>query len=103
MGKIISHEEISSLCMELSLLLHAGVGVGDGFALLLEECDAAYKELLSGMARQVDEGLMILTLLSAKKMVSPLLWNAIPVPSGCYSKIKSVRSMRSTMRDLCEE
>ena len=28
MGKIISHEEISSLCMELSLLLHAGVGVG---------------------------------------------------------------------------
>ncbi len=56
MGKIISHEEISSLCMELSLLLHAGVGVGDGFALLLEECDAAYKELLSGMARQVDEG-----------------------------------------------
>lgn len=47
--------------------------------------------------------MMILTLLSAKKMVSPLLWNAIPVPSGCYSKIKSVRSMRSTMRDLCEE
>ena len=33
----------------------------------------------------------------------PVLWNAIPVPSGCYSKIKSVRSMRSTMRDLCEE
>lgn len=57
MEKVISHEGISSLCMELSLLLHAGVGVGDAFALLLEDSDAAYKDLLSGMAEQVDEGL----------------------------------------------
>lgn len=56
MEKIISHGEISSLCMELSLLLHAGVGAGDALALLLEDSDAAYKELLSGMAKEVDEG-----------------------------------------------
>lgn len=56
MEKIISHEGISSLCMELSLLLHAGVSVGDGFALLLEDSDAEYKDLLSNMAREVDEG-----------------------------------------------
>ena len=55
-SKVISHEEISSLCMELSLLLHAGVGVGDALALLMEDSDAAYKDLLSGMARQVDDG-----------------------------------------------
>lgn len=53
---MISHEGISSLCMELSLLLHAGVGVGDAFALLLEDSDVAYKDLLSDMAKQVDEG-----------------------------------------------
>lgn len=56
MKKVISHEEISSLCMELSLLLHAGVGAGDALVLLLEDSDAVYQELLSGMAKQVDEG-----------------------------------------------
>lgn len=56
MEKMISHEGISSLCMELSLLLHAGVSVGDGFALLQEDSDAEYKDLLSDMAREVDEG-----------------------------------------------
>lgn len=56
MDKVISHEEISSFCMELSLLLHAGVGAGDALALLLEDSDVSYKDLISGMARQVDEG-----------------------------------------------
>ncbi len=56
MKKIVSSEEISSLCLELSLLLHAGVGVGDGLALLVEESDPAYQELLREMSRQVDEG-----------------------------------------------
>ena len=56
MKKAISHEDISSLCLKLSLLLHAGVGVGDALTLLLEESDASYQELLSGMAQQVDDG-----------------------------------------------
>ena len=51
MNKVISHEEISSFCMELSLLLHAGVGVGDALTLLLEDSDASYKDLLSDMWR----------------------------------------------------
>lgn len=57
MEKMISHEEISSLCLELSLLLHAGVGVGDAFALLMDDSDAVYKDMISGMAKQVDEGM----------------------------------------------
>ena len=52
----LSHEEIASLCLELSLLLHAGVGLGDGLALLAEESDRRGRELLEAMARQVDEG-----------------------------------------------
>jgi type IV pilus assembly protein PilC len=51
----LTNEQISSLCLELSLLLHAGVGVGDGLALLAEENDEE-KELLDGMARQLDDG-----------------------------------------------
>lgn len=50
----ISNEEIAALCMELSLLLHAGVGMGDALSLLAEEGE--HKELLSDLARQVDDG-----------------------------------------------
>ena len=56
MKTTLSHEEISSLCLELSLLLHAGVGLGDALALLGEESDRANQELLNAMARQVDDG-----------------------------------------------
>ena len=53
----LTHEQISSLCLELSMLLHAGVGVGDGLALLAEESPrAADKTLLEELARQVDHG-----------------------------------------------
>ena len=50
----ISNEETASLCLELSLLLHAGVGTGDALALLSEEGD--YKELLRSLADEVDFG-----------------------------------------------
>ena len=56
MKKMISHEELSSFCMELSLLFHAGVGAGDALALLREDSDKSYGDLLPGMARKVDEG-----------------------------------------------
>lgn len=54
MRKAILNEEISSLTLELSMLLHAGVSVSDALALLAEEDD--YKELLSEMAQQADNG-----------------------------------------------
>ena len=54
MKQHISNEEIASLCLELSLLLHAGVGTGDALALLSEEGDC--KALLRGLADAVDDG-----------------------------------------------
>ena len=36
----MTNEEISALCLELSLLLHAGVATGDALALLAEEGEA---------------------------------------------------------------
>jgi type IV pilus assembly protein PilC len=53
--EMLTNEQISALCLELSLLLHAGVGVGDGLALLAEENDEE-KELLTGMASRLDDG-----------------------------------------------
>lgn len=54
MKRNITNGEISSLCLELSLLLHAGVGTGDALSLLAEEGE--WGELLSGLAEQVDNG-----------------------------------------------
>ena len=52
----ISHGELSTLCLELSMLLHAGVGTGDALSLLAEESDPEYKAMLMDMAKEVDGG-----------------------------------------------
>lgn len=55
--RILSHEEISVLCMELAFMLQAGAGTGDSLALLAQDSDSEYKELLIMLAGQADEGL----------------------------------------------
>lgn len=56
-NKTLSNEFLSSLCMELSLLLHAGIAAADGVHLLLEEdLDGDGRTLLEGMAAQLDGG-----------------------------------------------
>ena len=52
----ISHRELSTLCLELSMLLHAGVGTGDALSLLAEESDPEYQSMLLDMAKAVDGG-----------------------------------------------
>lgn len=54
--QILSNEEIASFCLELSLLLHAGVSASDGLALLAEESSAEHKQLLNSLALQIDDG-----------------------------------------------
>ena len=54
MKKRISNEQTGLFCMELSLLLHAGVATGDALALLAEEGEE--EELLSELSNQVDSG-----------------------------------------------
>lgn len=54
MSKNVSNEEIASLCQELSMLLHAGIGMGDALSLLSEE--GGNQNLLSGLAERVDYG-----------------------------------------------
>ena len=54
MKRLISNDDIASLCLELSLLLHAGVSTGDALSLLAEEGDR--EGVLKAMAEQVDSG-----------------------------------------------
>ena len=56
MKKILSNVEISSLSLELSLLLHAGVGTGDALTLLAEEREASEKALLEELSASIDSG-----------------------------------------------
>ena len=58
--KELSNLEIADLCRELALLMHAGVGLGDGLTLLCEEeKDPAYKAMLSEMAQDMDAGMFL--------------------------------------------
>lgn len=55
--EILNNEILAAFCRELSLLLHAGIGVGDGLRLLEEdEPEGTLRRLLSNLADQVEEG-----------------------------------------------
>jgi len=54
--KLLSNIEISQICQELELLLHAGVMLGDGLALLADEERGKTGELLAQIGRHVDMG-----------------------------------------------
>ena len=58
--KMLSNGEISAFCLGLSLLIHSGVGVGDGLALLAdEETDGQYREMLTELANSADNGVSL--------------------------------------------
>lgn len=55
--KMVSNEYVSSFCLEMSLLLHSGIGIEDGLYLLLEdESDKKMKNMLTQLADMMAEG-----------------------------------------------
>lgn len=57
MASVISNESLASVTLELSMLLHAGVGVSDALDLLAKEKD--YASLLGEMAQWADGGMSL--------------------------------------------
>lgn len=55
----LSHPEIAELCRGLALLLHAGIGLGDGLFLLAEEAQGPQRELLTQMGQGMDGGMLL--------------------------------------------
>jgi len=54
----LSNDQISRLCLELSLLLHAGISVDDGLHLLMEDGQRGGDEaVLEHLSRQMDNGI----------------------------------------------
>ena len=56
MKKTLTGEAVGEVCLELSLLYHAGVAAGDALALLAEDAVGEEQTLLKEMARRVDGG-----------------------------------------------
>ena len=58
--RVLTNNEISGFCLGLSLLIHSGVGVGDGLALLAEEePEGEHKKLLIELADSADSGISL--------------------------------------------
>lgn len=57
--KKFTNGEISEFCRSLSLLFHAGIGLGDGLFLMAEEVDGEKKELYEEMGRKADMGFVL--------------------------------------------
>ena len=56
----LSYREISSLCLEISMFLHAGSSAGAAFSYLAEtEKNASLKKVYSSMGKSIDEGVSI--------------------------------------------
>lgn len=56
----LSNEYLSAFCLQISLLLHAGISIGDGLHMLSEdEEDVQVKELLVFLSEQVYDGYQI--------------------------------------------
>lgn len=54
--KTLTGGEISALCLELSVLLHAGIGTADGLRTVEEESDARNRPLLDALAESTEQG-----------------------------------------------
>jgi len=60
----LNNLQIADLCREISLMIHAGVSLGDGLSLLAEESPAEVKPLLAELGTQVDSGTTLAKALS---------------------------------------
>lgn len=59
--KTLHPQTVAGLCLELSLLYHAGVTTGDALTLLAEGSEGEEKTLLTAMARRADGGASLST------------------------------------------
>ena len=55
--KYLRDEALTALCGELALLLHAGLDIAGGLAILAEDAEGPDRELLAALCREAGEGL----------------------------------------------
>lgn len=77
--KNLSHSEIAELCRGLALLLHAGIGLGDGLFLLAEEEKGELHTLLTQMGQQMDSGAFLSTAMTETSAFPPYVVGMVKV------------------------
>lgn len=76
----LSYGEISTLCLELSLFLHAGADISAALVLLAEECaDTHLSKILLKMSQQIDNGLSLSTAMEEAKIFPHELWSMLRI------------------------
>ncbi len=72
--------EISTLCLELSLFLHAGADSSGALVLLAEDCeDKALKEQFLQMSSHMDEGLSLSSAMEQSQLFPKEVWTMLRV------------------------
>lgn len=93
MKKLITHEGIASLCLEMSLLLNAGVGAGDALALVSEDSDPGYKELLMEMAHKVDSGMSLSAALKSTERFPVYVYGLVEVGEQAGHTVEALAAL----------
>jgi len=90
----LSHDEISTLCLELALFLHAGADSGSALALLQEETsDPQLKTMLTQMARQVDEGCSLAQVFESSGVFPRDVWAMLQVGEKTGRSEEALRAL----------
>ncbi len=89
----LSKIEIAQICQELAILLHAGVMLGDGLALLAEEEGGTLGELLSELSRSLDAGKTLAAALRESKAFPNYVVGLVEVGERCGRTEQALESL----------
>ena len=90
----LSHDEISTLCLELALFLHAGADSGSALVLLAEETEVPrLKSALADMARQIDEGTPLSRVFESSGLFPRDVWAMVRVGEQTGRSEEALRSL----------
>ena len=90
----LSHDDISTLCLELALFLHAGADSGSALVLLAEETEEPrLKTALAQMAHQMDEGTPLSRALEASGLFPRDVWATVRVGEQTGRSEEALRSL----------
>lgn len=90
----LSHDEISTLCLELALFLHAGAESGSGLTLLSGETREPWlRNKLADMARRVDEGSSLSAAFEASGLFPRDVWAMLRVGETTGRSEEALRAL----------
>ena len=86
--------ELSALCLELRLFLHAGADGSSAFSLLAEDCDdPELKNEYSHIASRIDEGLSLSAAMEESARFPKEMWSFLRIGESCGRSEEALSSL----------